>query len=215
MLIITRMTPYNKPSHVSAPALPKLRPIFHKWIAVQRRYRKEMEFDDRAWAYGERPCIGFLSAAAWQSGAVTLEEWRTDKGSRRDSRYGRCDLYVYYKDRQYLMEAKHVRVRALASLKKQKARIRAKLKEARRDARNLQHNSDQNRLAVVFVVPYFTPNDRKADGTTKSFSDWLKQVAPSYRKFKARAWLCADETEIEKEQPSKHDYFPGILLLVY
>lgn len=200
------MKNHDSPVRVSR-AFRTLKPILRKWITVQRRYRRRMDYDDRTWAYGERPCIGFLAAAAWQCGAVALEEWRTEKGSRRDSCYGRCDLYICHDEREYFIEAKYVRVRAVASPDK---RIDAAFKAAREAARRLHCLKGQHRLAVVFVVPYFTRKERNKETAARLF-EWRKKVAATRHEG---AWLFEKETPKERKSNSKYDYHPGIVMLV-
>jgi len=65
-----------------------------------------------SWSYGERASIGFLAAAAWQSGAVALEEWGTHKYKSKKRCRGRCDLYIFHKNQEFYVEAKFMRTRA-------------------------------------------------------------------------------------------------------
>src|SRR6266705_1944474 len=98
------MKRYFQDFFVDAGSLPALKPILQSWIKVQRAYADAMANEDQAWWYHERPCIGFLSAAVWKSGGVTLEEWRTDKRSKKRSRKGRCDLYICHGGREFFIE---------------------------------------------------------------------------------------------------------------
>src|SRR5688500_1438125 len=97
-----------------------------------------MDNKDQAWWYRERPCVGFLAAAAWRIGGVCLEEWLTRKGPLRQCRYGRCDLYVCLERKQFFIEAKHTYSRATAVLGSELERLRVRLEKASDEAANLQ-----------------------------------------------------------------------------
>src|SRR5213593_78577 len=150
------MKRYFKDSFVDAGSLPALNPILESWIAVQLEYGHAMENDDEAWWYRERTCVGFLSAAAWRCGGVTLEEWQTKKGSKEHARNGRCDLYICRRGQQFFIEAKHMYSRATGKRERELRYIGSELERAAVDASALQCKRSE-KLGVLFVAPFYPP----------------------------------------------------------
>ena len=73
-----------------------LRGLSQAWIDCMSKYEKRVPDDWPFW-YGERPLVGFLTAAIWASGSVCMEEYQTEKRAavndgKRGTFLGRGDL---------------------------------------------------------------------------------------------------------------------------
>ena len=64
-----------------------LRRFSQAWLDCMSRYEKRVPGDWPFW-YGERPLIGFLTAATWASGSVCIEEYLTEKKADAAERAG-------------------------------------------------------------------------------------------------------------------------------
>jgi hypothetical protein len=89
-----------------------LRQLLSKWICLNEEYAESWDFNDFPWFYGERAATGLLATAAWMSGGIALEEYRTKKMrtrySTKQKKYtGRCDLCMRLERNDYICEAKH------------------------------------------------------------------------------------------------------------
>ena len=194
-----------KHTHCDASGLPSLAPLLQAWLAVQRRYT-QITGDDYSFNYHERAHVGFLAAAAWRTGGVALEEWRTAKGHRSSPRNGRCDLYVFQPDAyEFHIEAKHIWARATARdpLKS----IKAKLADAVKNAKDNQCSKNQ-KVGLLFVAPYYPP--RKQADMSKHLPLWLKSVCDGVR-HSAVAWQFRDLRSIGSGDGG--NICPGVVLL--
>ena len=201
------MKQYRKDSFIDAGSLPALKPILRSWIDVQLAYEHAMGHDDRAWSYRERTCVGFLSAAAWQCGGVTLEEWRTEKGPKKQTRHGRCDLYICRRNQEFFIEAKHMYSRATGRSERELTYIARQLDRAVGDASVLQCERS-TQLGVLFVAPYY-PAGKHPDSFDEHISEWLQGVATV--PHSAMAWLYQPRHKLHGEQAMHIS--PGIVLL--
>jgi hypothetical protein len=138
-------------------SLLRFRPVLRKWIDVNRRYCQVSSWKDIPWGYNERASLSIFAAACWLSGCIALEEFselKESNASRRTkkrSTRGRCDLYVAFKKRAYILEAKVVWPSLASSNWRQ--RILSKLDEAREDARRTHAPSGENKLGLLIVAP--------------------------------------------------------------
>ena len=86
----------------------RLQPLRSTWIEVLERYCLHQEWLDTPWMYSERPLVGMLSAAIWQAGGITLEEYSAEKiADNKDEKRGRTDLYFSLNRGEFICEAKH------------------------------------------------------------------------------------------------------------
>src|SRR6266478_8051718 len=76
-----------------------LRPVFKKLMLVHQDYIDGEQGLDCPYWYSERPHVGFLAAAVWQSGGTALEEYGAEKIKERKSNRGRCDIYMRTKNK--------------------------------------------------------------------------------------------------------------------
>jgi hypothetical protein len=200
------MKRHLKDSFIDAGSLPLLKPILQNWISVQLDYANAMEHKDYAWWYRERTCVGFLSAAVWRSGGVTLEEWQTKKGPKEQSKHGRCDLYICHSGKELYVEAKHMYSRARGKTERELGYIQRKLDDAVADARRLQCKRCLQ-LGILFVAPFYPPG--KQEGLVEHIAKWLKDVESV--PHDAMAWLYQPRHTIKTD----HNEWvsPGIVLL--
>jgi hypothetical protein len=122
----------------------KLKPILEKWCSINQQFLKEAE-SDCPWWYNERASVSILAGAAWKSGHITLEEYATRKGRRKNDteRPGRCDLKIKIDSSNYLFEAKQQwamlsKKSGKVYLKKTRDKIIESLDKARGDSRKLK-----------------------------------------------------------------------------
>ena len=88
--------------------------MLEAWSGLMRRLAREWRKDgDCPWWYLERTAIGFFSAAVWKQGGEAIEEYGTDKKSRKNKKKkcsGRGDLMFSVKtrsrERWFVAEAK-------------------------------------------------------------------------------------------------------------
>jgi len=209
------MSHYQKDSFFDAKKLPALQGILESWITVQSDYQCAMNNEDHAWNYRERACVGFLAAAVWkckEGNGVALEEWHTQKGPKSKPSNGqcRCDLYVYHGGREFFIEAKHMRSRATGNREKEMGYISTHLETAVRDAKRLQCESGQQKLGVLFIVPFYPPG-KHPENFDEHISGWLEDVARI--PHSAMAWLFHRPENI---RPKRHETIcPGIVILVH
>ncbi|WP_110687002.1 hypothetical protein [Salinicola aestuarinus] len=83
--------------------------ISEEWRMMVNRYARVHEGEENAFDYGERPCLGLWSAAAWRSGFIGLEEFKHVKQREESQHTGRCDLWLCNETsrKNYYVEAKH------------------------------------------------------------------------------------------------------------
>lgn len=89
--------------------------MMEEWILAIDRFSRLSDGDAPYW-YNERANIGVLSAAAWRSGSVALEEFQHEKidvensengASESENKWsGRCDLWVSNGKKSERIEAK-------------------------------------------------------------------------------------------------------------
>src|SRR6266567_8917223 len=188
------MKRYQRDSFIDSGAIPSLKPILESWFEVQLAYAKMMKQEDYAWWYRERTCVGFLSAAAWRSGGVTLEEWQIDKGpKKRASRRTRCDLYIMRRSDELYIEAKHMYSRATGRPERELVYIRRNLDRAVSDASLLRCKRSQQ-LGILFIAPFYPPHTHP-DNFDVHISQWLAAVATV--PHSAMAWLYQPRRKIQ------------------
>lgn len=137
--------------HANESTLPGWLRLLRSWATIHNEYLNSFPAGDfeTAWGFRERPQVGFLSAAAFRCGGVSLEEWATQKSSGR----GRNDLWLRLQPRTdsatYIIEAKHCWARLPVEDEGCFATIDESVAEAARCAERLK--ADQKRVAVSFV----------------------------------------------------------------
>lgn len=201
-------------------AMEPLRPLLNAWTKAVLHYCRLQDFDSNPWYFNERSSISTLAGAAWTvPGWAALEEFSTKKrGGSEESegeRNGRCDLYVCSRSRHFAFEAKQ----AWQGITRtdSRAQIEHYLKDAWRDAGDLDIEEGDMRLAATFVVPTISiaKKDLDAAGIRAFVESWLdsEKFAFNRRKPDALAYVF----------PGKGGGFkgingllhPGVVLVIY
>lgn len=137
--------------HANESTLPGWIRLLRSWATVHNEYLNSFPAGgfETAWGFRERPQVGFLSAAAFRCGGVSLEEWATQKSNGR----GRNDLWLRLQPRSdsatYVIEAKHCWASLPVEGEKCFATVDESVADAVRSAEKL--TPDQKRVAVSFV----------------------------------------------------------------
>ena len=219
-----------KRSHFAWAESHEFKAILESWIKVQRKYDKEapktIVADGQRWQYRERPCIGFLSAAAWKVGGVALEEAHT----RKRHGNGRRDLFIRYKDHEFFIEAKHMYscspnackhgTDEPASWRKEKSYLERELKKAVKDAKECLHDGSKRptKLGVLFVALFYSPEaienmERNGVHIPEHFPTWLKRIL-EIKHLDAYAWQRPPYSKIKPDKKDPNRWASaGVLLL--
>jgi len=136
----------------------KLKPIFEEWLKLNRDYIELMESDDNLYWYNERANISALAGAVWRRGGFALEEFSAEKGSKRERKIGRIDLYFHFQGLDAICEAKHLFLYLPEHNKKcLKDKIEDNLRFAFDDLKTTTAATEYKNLglALSFIVPYY------------------------------------------------------------
>ena len=201
------MTKFQKDKYHEARDLPEIKPILAKWIAVQQKYSDQLP-DEHSWNYSERASVGFLAAAVWQSGGVALEEWCTEKGAHKDTKRGRCDLFIHRGKHTFNIEAKHLWMAVTGNQLKKINRIERLLDKAVTEAKRLRCSGGERRLAILFVAPFYRPCRHIG------IPDQLQTVLKEMYKIghSAIAWMFAKPNTLKPDP--KSNVVQGIVLII-
>jgi len=179
------------------------------WVRVRRKAGQEQRDVDCPWWYGERTQVGLLAAAAFQAGAIALEEYSDVKQTRKEGLWtGRTDLYIQTGSRGWVLEAK----RTWISLGKRARdgslrKVVEKLEEARADAAALVHEPD-TRLGALFVVAAIPQDD---DVGLEEVAAWLEDLDNQRPGDSARAAYFPERGFKVVEGSYR---YPGVILLL-
>ena len=171
---------------------------------------------DAAYWYTERSNVGMLAAAAWKLNLVALEEYQVEKcHSEPESKgeeakwKGRCDLWIYGKRFNEIIEAKQNWVH-LHSVKAE-ARAQKTLASAVRDARSTAGQDKQFGSGVSFLLPYAPvgcTNPRLLRSEVESLVKRLHTCSSGLI-----AWSFPHQSRGFKGAGEKN-YIPGVIMLV-
>jgi hypothetical protein len=191
-----------------------LRPILETWFMILENYITRVPKDLPFW-YRERPQIGFLAAAAWQSGYAALEEWGMVKGSQKDKHRGRNDLWIGYPGGQeWFIEAKHDWCDVSKGKTNCSDPLEKTLKSARTSAKQVNVTGKQclcEKVAAAFVTPFWNKKLAKPNFRKKMQRDWLEACDEA----KAGVIALASISAPEKYKPGKNgEVFFGMALLL-
>jgi hypothetical protein len=139
-------------------------PLLEAWIESLKQYARDPVLGRHytPFSYNERALVSFLAAAAWRSGFLAMEEFRTRKGRKRG--FGRGDLVLKLGDTVLCLEAKKSGVN-LSAHPNPWPYVAKSLDKARRDAGELalDHVDHLARVGVVFLAPRIMANDAGGD----------------------------------------------------
>lgn len=69
-------------------------PMCKSWAFNIERYTRLTELGDAPYDNNERANVGLLAGAAWSCGNIALEEFQTTKGTGKNEKNGRIDLWI-------------------------------------------------------------------------------------------------------------------------
>lgn len=196
--------------------IPRFRPVFKKWIELNEKYCRVSHWKDIPWGYIERASVSVFAAACWSAGCIALEEYselKKARGSRKQKSKlgpGRCDLFVGFKNKGYICEAKMIRP-SLAS-GNWAEQVDSGLEAAQDAVRDTNAPNRENKLGMLIVAPT-VPRNRldKAEKLIEGFIEFLRRredicsvwFFPKNRAIREFAWSN------EKERT-----YPGTALLI-
>lgn len=201
------MSIFLKDEYLESSSLPTLKPILEEWIAVQHEYTRQVR-GEFSWNYSERASIGFLAAAVWAAGGVALEEWCTVKGTRKEPRNGRCDLFIYRNKQSFDIEAKHLWLKVTSNQENKIDQIKRALERTVSDAKHLPRQKKHHRLAVLFVAPFYPP--LKSRDALNHIEELLKGICRI--PHSAIAWLFHGRQTLKPDK--KRNVVQGIVLII-
>lgn len=196
--------------------LQRFRPVLKKWIELNEIYCRESKWNDIPWGYIERSSVSIFAAACWSAGCIALEEFselKTSRSSRKrkgESALGRCDLYVAFKNKPYILEAKMVRP-SLAS-NDWRGQVLTGLKGALGDVQLTHAPNRENKLGLLIVAPT-VPRNRtdKSELLIERFVEFLR----SHEGF-CSAWYFPKNAKIRQFtwNNEKERMYPGSAVLI-
>lgn len=185
------------------------------------KYEKRVPDDFPFW-YGERPLIGFLTAAIWESGNVCIEEYQADKKADapegEDASYlGRGDLYIAHGTSNGGWEGnvefkKHdIGISTTDHFAKF---LKRKWKVSAADAKTWQGEKGMHGLGGMFLRPYVgVGTDIRRYNENLGH---LLKLAWDAIKPDVLAWWCPVKRvlKMETDEPNKKNWIVGAILIL-
>lgn len=179
--------------------------LLEKWIEFNERYCCVMKGGDAPFLYTERSHVGMLSAAAWHSGLISLEEFQHKKGYKNKKKHhGRADLYIGGEGIEDFIEAKF----SWISLDSKRVKIQAEntLTAALIDVgKTAGGKLDETAVGVAFLSMY---SKNKIDIEEK-----IHETIETIKKIQSHAIAWCFPEKFRFEQCSDKTYAPGVLVL--
>jgi hypothetical protein len=192
--------------------LKSLKPVFEKLVSVHRAYITE-EHDHRSqdilYAHGERPHVGLLAVAAWLCRKTALEEYGCRKGTARQRKHGRGDLYIRSDGITFECEAKQVTTNLGSDdTKTSVGKILSKLVEATSQAATLEEG---RHLGLVFVR--LRISEKRAGLLDERLCD-LKKTLKEATALPCEALIWIGMREGRKMLRHEGLLYPGLFLVI-
>ncbi|MGD0591627.1 MAG: hypothetical protein ABSA44_12660 [Bacteroidota bacterium] len=198
--------------------LRELRPIFEKFILLNKHIVRSWRWTDVPWRYGERAQIGILALAIFSCGGFPFEEYVIRKRHKRRSNlhyWGRNDLYFRYKSNHYYVEAKYIESRLPPTNAGLNA-ITHSLERSCSDARKIRRHNIK-RLGILFITSKYP---RKIHQRGAKVLPALRDNIKQWKKiFSEQDWSATvslffiRRTLKYKSARSVRNYYPGITML--
>ncbi len=198
-----------------------LRGLSQAWIDCMSKYEKRVSDDWPFW-YGERPLIGFLTAATWASGSVCIEEYLTEKKADaaervRETYLGRGDLYIAHGTSEGGWEGNvEFKMHDIAISKTDRFAkfLKSKWKVSVADAKSWQAEKEMRSFGGMFLRPYVGSDPDI--GVYKGNLKRLLELAWDAVEPDVLAWWCPVKRvmEMETDEPSKKNWVVGAILLM-
>jgi hypothetical protein len=197
--------------------LASLEPLIESWVTVLENFSTQV-VGDRPWWYRERTQVGFLAVAAWRSGAIALEEWRTTKNKNDVPAYGRNDLWIQWKSGNLFVEAKHCWCDIFKSNDVSEKQMTNCLSDAQKSTSEIQipdGDGPSQILAAAFVSPIWKETSRSLNASRdEGIRDWKRSVQKLVEKGSAHLAAIVEEKLPFKVKESGNE-FVGCALLLY
>lgn len=188
--------------------------ILKNWLDINDDYWRKYK-DDALFYYNERASISILAGAIWRNGDCAMEEFSSLKGSSRNTRLGRVDLWFMLGDQEYIVEAKQrwpPFYDSDADLDFDfKQSLKTGLEEAFTDASDLRYHWENyldGLIGLLFVVPRVAPTYAESSGLAEEIMRFIKTVEEADADF--YAYLFNDE---KKLIGTEGHICPGVALL--
>ena len=146
------------------------------------------KWNDLGWWYNERASVSLLAGAAGRAGAITLEEYPTDRRNLKSRPANgsevRQDLYLRVGKSEFVGEAKQLWMRLPKDHKRMHEEVIQWIDAAVTDA-NSKASFGASRIGVLFVVPYL--NVCSVKETNEAIQTW-RETIQRFRRC-AIAWV--------------------------
>jgi hypothetical protein len=199
----------------------QLRCALDEWTKIQSAFDRANQ--EGPFSYTERPQIGFLAAAIWQSNGIALEEWKSEKAGNPSGAVcpdysGRCDLWFTTNRRPpakhggWYLEAKHLWMRAGRVADRLRDRELSGMDQAVAAAQ--RHREQRHRLGCVFISVVV---DRKKAGEPDEYPKLLDTLPTATADADAMAWYITPRRRLKAPwvQASSHpDLAVATILLI-
>lgn len=215
---------------ISGRATPELYPLLENWRWLMSKLGKRWvdtshrRDRDAPWWYNERSSVGFLAGAVWHSRGEAVEEYLADKSYRtrwgRKVRPGRGDIMFTLNpdcrnEQWFVAEAKHLEV---DMMNLDVSKVRAVLKQARRESVCSPNYSKATRIGVVFVAPYKRGESQHDSPTVSEIRLWINCLLALQKQSSLTiAWTFPVQTR-DLSWHSRSDkayyFYPGTVMLV-
>lgn len=183
--------------------------IIETYLRLNTKLANDWGYEDVPWWYNERANLSVLVGAVWNTGGTAFEEYISEKKNRNKKYYGRNDLFMTYKDRDYIAEAKIIYPNGKDEPKKILKAINDKLIEAVTDVRKNTNMYKNDLLALLFVVPKF-----KQSKTAFLESDIIHFIQILLKTdYTIIGWSFPKKSRTNPSLESNYQY-PGIAIII-
>jgi hypothetical protein len=194
------------------------------WIDCMEEYlaavKVRLDVDEFPFWYGERPLIGFLDAAVWRAGGITIQEYGIDKKPgikepERESRLGRADFFFsvgkHFADVEFKLHSI-----GISRGRNFRPMLRNKMKVDRIDAVR-GHQRGLPSCVGMFLRPY-TPSDvgEREDWAryTRNFQRFLIDVWDALKPDVLAWWFPVDRVLNLPPKRKKEPWAVGVMLVI-
>lgn len=202
-----------------SPAFRGLKDSFQAWLDFMIKYEEEIP-DDWPFGYRERPLVGFLAAAIWASGGISIEEFGTDKeatgkaakkGARKTNgaSSGRADLYFSQNGKEGNIEFK-MHDLGISGTNHFANFLKRKWCVSKKDAWRTRQWGIPT-FGGMFLRPFVG-----VDSDVGRYEENLKRLLELAwkRKPDVLAWWCPVNSVMADDEPDKKYWLVGVIMLI-
>ena len=189
-------------------------PLVNQWQDAHQTFVAAT--GDAAYWYTERSNVGILAAGAWKMDLVALEEYQVEKShSEPDSPEtsknwkGRCDLWIYGKKFNEIIEAKQNWVQILSP--RAVKRAEKTLESAAKDARDTSGKDVELGTGIAFLLPYVSVESTSPRALRSDLAALIERLHACQAGL--IAWSFPHQARAFKGTGEKN-YIPGVIMLV-